>query len=74
MCPNNLLSKEVLTEICLQLKQLRLEQQLSLEELQEATHLSLKVLRCMENGKCLPFAYYRRLLDFLRRLAMMRQI
>ncbi len=64
MSTHNLLSKEVLTEICAQFKQLRIEHQLSIEELQVATNLSLKVLKRMENGKCMPFRYYRRLLEF----------
>ena len=64
MSTHNLLSKEVLTEICAQFKQLRVEHQLSIEELQAATNLSLKVLKRMENGKCMPFRYYRRLLEF----------
>jgi type II secretory pathway predicted ATPase ExeA len=64
MSTHNLLSKEVLTEICAQFKQLRVEHQLSIEELQAATNLNLKVLKRMENGKCMPFRYYRRLLEF----------
>ena len=61
---HNLFSNEVLAEISPQLKQLRLERHISIEELQNATHLSLKVLRRIENGKCLPCSYYRRLLEF----------
>ena len=64
MSSHNLLSKKVLTDICSRLKQLRLERQLSIEDLQAATHLKLKTLKRMENGKCLPFRYYRRLLTF----------
>ena len=64
MSTRNLLSKKMLEEICTQLKLLRLERQLSIEELQAATNLKLKTLKRMENGKCLPFKYYRRLLDF----------
>ena len=64
MSTHNLLSKKVLTDICAQFKQLRLERQLSIEDLQAATHLKLKTLKRMENGKCLPFRYYRLLLDF----------
>jgi predicted transcriptional regulator len=59
-----LLSKKVLVDICQQFKRLRLERQISIEDLQTATNLSLKVLKRMESGKCLPFSYYRRLLDF----------
>ena len=36
----NLISREAMTEICPQLKQLRLENQLSLEELQDKTSLA----------------------------------
>ncbi len=61
---HNLFSHEALAEICPQLKQLRIEHQLSIEELSSATHLTLKVLRRMENGKCLPYSYYRKLLKF----------
>lgn len=61
---HNLFSNEALAEICPQLKQLRIERRLSIEELSVATHLTLKVLRRMENGKCLPYSYYRKLLKF----------
>jgi transcriptional regulator with XRE-family HTH domain len=64
MSTHNLLSKKVLEDISSQFKQLRLVHNLSLEELQAATQLKLKTLKRMENGKCLPFRYYRRLLDF----------
>ncbi|MBQ7632629.1 MAG: hypothetical protein IJS88_00760 [Alphaproteobacteria bacterium] len=64
MCLHNLFSKEVLAEIYPQLIQFRLERQLSLEELQAATHLNLKILKRVEKGKCLPFSCYRRLLKF----------
>jgi len=64
MSTHNLLSKEVLTDVCAQFKQLRIEHRLSIEELQAATGLKLKSLKRMENGKCLPLRYYRRLLDF----------
>lgn len=61
---HNLFSNEALAKICPQLKQLRIERRLSIEELSVATHLTLKVLRRMENGKCLPYSYYRKLLKF----------
>lgn len=64
MHTHNLLSKKMLEEICTKLKLLRLERQLSIEELQAATNFKLKTLKRMENGKCLPYRYYRRLLDF----------
>ncbi len=49
---NNLISKEVLADICPQLKQFRLERGLSLEELQAAVHISVHLLKRMEDGKC----------------------
>ena len=64
MCSHNLINKEILAEICPQLKQLRLNRQLSLEELQTATHINLRLLRRMEDGKCLTFSHFRRLMDF----------
>ena len=64
MCSHNLLSKDMLAEIVPQLIKLRLENQLSLEELHAAAHLNLKILKRMEKGKCLPYRYYRRLLEF----------
>ncbi|MBP5216104.1 MAG: helix-turn-helix domain-containing protein [Alphaproteobacteria bacterium] len=64
MSSHNLISKDILSEISPQLQQLRLEQGLTLEELQSATHISAKLLKRMENGKCLPFSYFRRLMQF----------
>ena len=64
MSSHNLISKEITAEIAPQLKQLRLDRQLSIEELQVATHISRRILNRMENGKFLTFSHLRRLLEF----------
>ena len=64
MCAHYLVPKEVLPEICPQLKQLRLEQGLSLEELQAIVHISPRLLKRMEDGKCLVLFHLIKLLDF----------
>lgn len=64
MSSHNLINKEILAEVCPQLKQLRLNHQLSIEELQAATRINGKLLKRMENGKCLTISHFRRLLDF----------
>lgn len=64
MSAHNLINKEILAEICPQLKQFRLNRQMSIEELQAATLISGRLLKRMENGKCLTFSHFRRLLDF----------
>ena len=61
---NNLISKEVLADICPQLKQFRLERGLSLEELQAAVHISVHLLKRMEDGKCLPYNLFCKLMAF----------
>ncbi len=60
----NLISREAMTEICPQLKQLRLENQLSLEELQDKVNIKLRSLKRIENNKGLTYSHLRRLLDF----------
>ena len=64
MSTHNLMSKEILEDICPQLKQLRLERGLSLEEVQALAHISGKLLRRVEQNKCLTFSCLRKLLDF----------
>ncbi len=64
MSLHNLINKEILAEVCPQLKQLRLEHQLSIEELQAATHINSREIRRIENCKFLTFSHFRRLLDF----------
>lgn len=64
MSAHNLINKEILAEICPQLKQFRLNRQMSIEELQAATLISGRLLKRMENSKCLTFSHFRRLLDF----------
>ena len=60
----HLINKEIIKEICPQLKQLRLERCLSLEELSDAVRISGKMLKRIENNKCLCYSQLRRLLDF----------
>ena len=64
MSSHNLISKDILAEIGPQLKQFRLDRNLSLEELQDKTHLHIKLLRRMEKGQCLTFSAFRRLINF----------
>ena len=64
MSSHNLLDKELAAEIGPQLERLRLERQLSIEDLQAATHISAKQLRRMERGKYLTFSHLRCLLTF----------
>ena len=47
----HLINKEIIKEICPQIKQLRLERGLSLEELSDAVHISTKMLKRIENNK-----------------------
>lgn len=61
---HGLMSKENLADICPQLKQLRLERGLSIEELQAAAHISRKLLNRIEKNKCLPFSCLKKLLKF----------
>ena len=60
----HLINKEIIKEICPQIKQLRLERGLSLEELSDAVHISTKMLKRIENNKCLCYSQLRRLLAF----------
>ena len=64
MCAYHLVPKEILPDVCPQLKQLRLERNLSLEELSDAVRISIKMLKRIENNKCLCYSQLRRLLDF----------
>lgn len=64
MSSHNLINKEILAEICPLLKQLRFERQLSIEELHTATHISVREIKRIENGKFLTFSHFRCLLDF----------
>ncbi len=64
MSSHNLINKEILAEICPQLKQLRLERNLSTEELQTAVKTSRRSLQRVECNKYLTFSLLRRLLDF----------
>ncbi len=60
----NLISNAALAEICPQLKQLRQERGLSLEELQAQVHIETKLLKRMEAGRYLPYSFLKRLLAF----------
>ena len=64
MSSKNLINKNLMVQLCAQLKQLRLERGLSLEELQEKVHISVRLLQRIEEGKCLPFGYFWRLAAF----------
>ena len=64
MSSHNLINKEILAEICPQLRQFRLERQLSLEELKAILHISTQSLKRIENNKYLTFSHFRRLLNF----------
>ena len=60
----NLISREAMAEICPKLTQLRLEHQLSLEELQTKVNIKIRSLKRIENNKGLAYSHLRRLLDF----------
>ena len=64
MCAYHLVPKEILPDVCPQLKQLRLERGLSFEELQTALNISPKLLKRMEDGKCLVLIHFIKLLKF----------
>ena len=60
----NWISTAAWAEICPQLKQLRQERGLSLEELRDEAHISIKLLKRMEAGRYLPYSFLKRLLAF----------
>ena len=60
----NIIPKEILPDICPKLKQLRLERELSFKELQEQLHISPRLLKRMEEGKCLVLVHFIKLLKF----------
>ena len=64
MGAHNFINRETSIEISPQLKQLRLERGLSLEQLQAEIHIGKRTLKRIENGKCLPFIYLRTLCRF----------
>ena len=64
MSAHNFINRETSAEISPQLKQLRLERGLSLEQLQAEVHISARLLKRIENGKCLPYSYLRKLCAF----------
>ena len=64
MSTHSLVDSETAAILGPQFKQLRLERNLSLEELQAKIHISKHVLKRIEDGKCLPFNYLRTLCRF----------
>ncbi len=64
MDSHNLVRKELLPDIYPQLKQLSIERGLSLEELRDEAHITLKTLRRIESGKGLPYSCFRKFLTF----------
>ena len=60
----NLISRDVLAEIGPQFKQLRLDRGISIEELHNAVNISVHSLKRMEQGKRLPYSYFKRLAKF----------
>ena len=64
MSTHSLIDSETALILGPQFKQLRLERNLSLDELQAEIHISKHVLKRIEDGKCLPFNYLRTLCRF----------
>ena len=64
MSTHSLIDSETALILGPQFKQLRLEHNLSLEELQAEIHISKHVLKRIEDEKCLPFIYLRTLCRF----------
>ena len=64
MSTHSLVDSETAFILGPQFKQLRLEHNLSLEELQAKIHISKHVLKRIEDRKCLPFNYLRTLCRF----------
>ena len=64
MSTHSLVDSETAFILGPQFKQLRLEHNLSLEELQAEIHIGKRTLKRLENGKCLPFIYLRTLCHF----------
>jgi DNA-binding XRE family transcriptional regulator len=64
MSTHSLADTETTTILGPQFKKLRLERNLSLEELQAEIHIGKRTLKRIENGKCLPFIYLRTLCRF----------
>ena len=60
----NLISRDILAEICPQFKQLRLNRGISIEELHNAVNISVHSLKRMGQGKRLPYSYFKRLAKF----------
>ena len=64
MAAHKFITKEIAVQLCPQLKQLRLDYGLSLEELAAKGHFSLRLLKRIDNNKCLPFGCLLKLAAF----------
>ena len=64
MSVSNLISRDILAEICPQFKQLRLNRGISIEELHNAVNIGVHSLKRMEQCKRLPYSYFKRLAKF----------
>ena len=61
MSTHSLADTETTTILGPQFKKLRLERNLSLEELQAEIHISKRLIKRVEEGKCLPYSYLHKL-------------
>ncbi len=64
MSTHSLVDSETAIILGPKFKQLRLERNLSLEDLQAEIRIGKRTLKRIENGKCLPFIYLRTLCRF----------
>jgi transcriptional regulator with XRE-family HTH domain len=64
MSTHSLVDSETAIILGPKFKQLRLERGLSLEELQAEIHIIKRLIKRVEEGKCLPFSYLRTLCRF----------
>lgn len=64
MNAKNLFPKIFIQEICTQFRQLRLERNLSLEDVASEVHISVRLLQRIDEGKCLPISGLYKLLAF----------
>ncbi len=64
MSVKNLFPKEFKDEICKQFRQLRVERGLSLEDLAGKVHISLRLLKRIDAGKCLTLSGFYKLVAF----------
>ena len=64
MSNENLFPKIFIQEVCMQFRQLRLERDLSLEDIANEVHISVRLLQRIDDGKCLPINGLYKLLAF----------